>query len=160
MHRLTVFLFGLIAFSSPATAQFEAGGGTTSKATLVSEEKTIAPGKSFSVALQLVHPEEWHSYYQNSGGVEMPPAIQWKLPEGFTAGPIQWPVPLVKDGYFGKSFAYLGSPVFIVDLTAPASLKTGETVTLTADATWQICNESCINRKAHALPHARSHRRR
>jgi len=147
MHRFTAFLFCLIAFSSRATAQFELGGGTSSAATLVSEEKSIAPGESFSVALKLVHPEEWHSYYQNSGGVELPPAIGWKLPDGFTAGPIQWPVPLVKDGYFGKSFAYLGSPVFIVDLKAPATLKAGETVTLTADATWQICKDSCINEK-------------
>ncbi len=147
MHRFTALLFCLIALSSPARAQFELGGGTSSTATLVSEEKTIAPGKSFSVALQLVHPEKWHSYYQNSGGVELPPAIEWKLPEGFTAGPIQWPVPEVKDGYFGKSFAYLGSPAFIVDLMAPATLKADEIVTLTANATWQICKESCINEK-------------
>ncbi len=147
MHRLIVFLFCLIAVPFPAQAQFELGGGTSSTATLVSEVKSIAPGQTFSVALQLVHPPEWHSYYQNSGGVELPPAINWTLPDGFTAGPIQWPVPEVKEGYFGKSFAYLGSPVFIVDLTAPATLATGGTITLTADATWQICKESCINEK-------------
>ena len=28
----------------------------------------------------------WHSYYLNSGGVELPPSIDWKLPPGFTAG--------------------------------------------------------------------------
>jgi thiol:disulfide interchange protein DsbD len=147
MPRFTFLLFCLIALSHPASAQFELAGGTSSTATLVSEEKSIAPGSSFSVALQLVHPEEWHSYYQNSGGVELPPTVEWKMPEGFTAGPIQWPVPEVKDGYFGKSFVYLGSPIFIVDLTAPASLKVGETVTITADAKWQICKDSCINEK-------------
>lgn len=148
MPRLTIFLFSLIAFTSVAKGQFGYLTGTpSSTATLVSEKKTIAPGQTFSVALQLAHPAEWHSYYQNSGGVELAPAIEWKLPEGFAAGPIQWPVPVVKDGFFGKSFVYLGSPVFIVDLTAPASLKLGETVTLTADAQWQICKDSCINEK-------------
>lgn len=97
------------------------------------------------MALQLSHPENWHSYYFNSGGVELAPAIQWTLPEGFTAGPIQWPVPEVKDGYFGKSFIYSGSPVFLVELTPPATLTVGETVTLTAEATWQICEQSCID---------------
>ncbi|MEO7101528.1 MAG: thioredoxin family protein [Luteolibacter sp.] len=148
MHRIAVLLLSLIACLSTANAQFGGfGGGTSSGATLVSEEKTIAPGRSFTVALQLSHPEEWHSYYQNSGGVELPLSIEWKFPEGFSAGPIQWPVPEVKDGYFGKSFVYQGSPVFLVDLTAPASLKIGETVTLTADAKWQICKDSCINEK-------------
>ncbi len=117
----------------------------SSVATFHSEEKAIVPGKSFTVALQLAHPAEWHSYYQNSGGVELPPVIEWKLPAGITAGPIQWPVPEVKDGYFGKSFVYHGSPLFLVDLTAPASLEVGKSVTLTANATWQICKESCIS---------------
>ena len=148
MPRFTYFLLSLLACSPFAKAQFgDFAGGTTSSVTLVSEEKTIAPGKPFTVALQLDHPAEWHSYYQNSGGVELPPAIEWKLPDGFSAGPIQWPVPEVKDGYFGKSFVYLGSPVFLVDLTAPASLKLGETITITANATWQICKDSCINEK-------------
>ena len=93
---------------------------------MVSEAKTIAPGAKFSVALKLDHPEGWHSYYQNSGGIEQSPAIKWTLPEGFSAGPIQWPVPEVKDGYFGKSFVHSGSPVFLVDITAPATLGAGK----------------------------------
>ena len=57
-------------------------------------------------------------------------------------------MPPVKDGFFGKSFVYSGSPVFLIDITPPASLETGKTVTLTADAaTWQICEESCLNEK-------------
>ncbi len=148
MHRLLFFLLAFVACPSVSKAQFGSfAGGVTSNATLVAEDKTIAPGKSFTVALQLDHPEEWHSYYQNSGGVELPPSIEWKLPAGFSAGPIQWPVPQIKDGYSGKSFVYLGSPVFLVDLTAPASLKAGETITVTADAKWQICKQSCINEK-------------
>ncbi len=146
MYQFTIPFVSLLAFSTAALAQFEvAGGNSSSKASLVSENKSIAPGESFSVALVLAHPDEWHSYYLNSGGVELPPEIEWKLPGGFTAGPIQWPVPKAKDGYFGKSFIYEGSPVFLVDLTPPASLTAGETVTLTANAQWQICKESCIN---------------
>lgn len=147
MHRLFLFLALLAGGSPAARAQFDSpfGQASSSVANLVSENRSIAPGKSFSVALKLSHPEEWHSYYQNSGGVELPPSITWKLPTGFTAGPIQWPVPQVKDGFLGKSFVYSGEPVFVVDLTAPSSLKAGETVTLTADATWQICNTGCIS---------------
>lgn len=130
-------------------AQFGAfGGGPTgdsSVATLVPENRSIAPGKSFTVALKLDHPEEWHSYYKNSGGVEMPPSITWEMPSGFTASEIHFPIPEVKDGYFGKSFVHQGAPVFLVDIAAPANLKPGESVTLTAKADWQICKQACIN---------------
>jgi thiol:disulfide interchange protein DsbD len=64
------------------------------------------------------------------------------------AGPIQWPVPEVKDGYDGKSFIYPGSPVFLIEITPPASLSVGENFTLSANAKWQICKRSCINEEA------------
>ena len=142
MHRITHFLLILVFSVSAASGQTET---LSSAANLLSEEKAIAPGKPFTLALKLDHPQNWHSYYQNSGGIEQSPAIKWTLPPGFTAGPIQWPVPEVKDGYFGKSFVYPGSPVFLVEITAPATLETGKTITLTADASWQICEESCLN---------------
>ncbi len=148
MRPITLLFAALLSLNLPALAQSDASPGTpASTASLVSENKTIAPGETFSVALELAHPDEWHSYYKNSGGVEESPVIKWTLPAGFTAGPIQWPVPEVKDGYFGKSFVYQGKPVFLVDITAPASLAAGGTATLTADATWQICKDSCLNEK-------------
>ena len=142
MHRIAHFLATIFISTATLHAQL---GKTASDAQLLAGAISIAPGKSFSVALQLAHPEEWHSYYKNSGGVELPPTLGWKLPDGFTAGPLQWPVPEVKDGYFGKSFVYLGSPVFLIDITPPASLAVGGSVTLTASAKWQICKDSCIN---------------
>jgi DsbC/DsbD-like thiol-disulfide interchange protein/cytochrome c biogenesis protein CcdA len=147
MHRLILLLLTLLSVAPPVSAQFDnfLGGSSSSVATLVAENQSVAPGKTFSVALQLSHPDEWHSYYKNSGGVELPPTIDWKLPSGFSAGPIQWPVPEVKDGYFGKSFIYSGQPVFVVDISAPATLEAGTSVTFTANAKWQICKDSCIN---------------
>ena len=146
MFRITIPLLASLCLITPVRAQFGIpGDAPKSVAEMVPEVKSIASGSTFTIALKLDHPEEWHSYYQNSGGVELPPSIKWTLPEGFSAGPIQWPAPEVKDGYFGKSFIYAGSPVFLTDITAPASLGIGETVTLTAEAAWQICKESCIN---------------
>jgi thiol:disulfide interchange protein len=148
MSRLLAFTLSLVSAIPAAIGQFALPTGSpATKAELVSEVKTITAGSKFSLALKLEHPEGWHSYYQNSGGVEEAPAIQWNLPEGFSAGPIQWPTPSVKDGFFGKSFVYPGTPVFLVEITAPASLDPGKTVTFTADATWQICEDSCLNEK-------------
>ncbi|MEK7950181.1 protein-disulfide reductase DsbD family protein [Luteolibacter soli] len=104
--------------------------------------KSIAPGKPFTVALKLQHPSGgWHSYYKNSGGIEKSPEVKWTLPEGFTASELQWPVPHVTDGLFGKSFTYSGTPVFLTQITPPANLADGSKVTLKASAVWQICRE-------------------
>jgi thiol:disulfide interchange protein DsbD len=139
-------LVWLAALCLPALAQFEFAATTpATKTTLVSESKILEAGKPFSVALRLEHPQGWHSYYRNSGGIEEGPSIRWSLPDGFSAGPIQWPAPTVKDGLLGKSFIYEGSPVFLVEIQTPPKLEPGTTVTLQADAAWQICSKSCIN---------------
>lgn len=111
---------------------------------MLADFKSIAPSAKITVALKLEHPQNWHSYYQNSGGVELSPEIKWTLPPGFHAGPILWPAPQVKDGFTGKSFIYTGAPVFLTEITAPSDLKPGP-FTIKADATWQICDKSCIN---------------
>lgn len=148
MLRLLPALFLLFGFSFPALAQFSLpGGGSSTKAEMISETSSIAAGKTFTVAMKLNHPAEWHSYYKNSGGIEIPPAIKWTLPEGFTAGPIQWPVPEIKETELGRSQIYSGSPVFLIEITPPSSIAAGETVTLTADATWQICKTACKDEK-------------
>lgn len=149
MTRRTSFLLALVALASCARAQLVATFGATDEpattASLIAEASAIAPGKPFTLALQLKHPAGWHSYYLNSGGIESSPAIKWLLPAGFSAGPIQWPTPAIKDGYSGKSLVYTDSPVLLVDITAPATLQAGTSVTLIANATWQICENSCLN---------------
>ncbi|MEI8038756.1 MAG: protein-disulfide reductase DsbD domain-containing protein [Verrucomicrobiota bacterium] len=146
MHRLSVSCLALATLLQSAGARIEpAGVAPATRAEWVAEVLAVAPGATFTVALQLALPAGWHGYYQNSGGVEQAPALTWQLPAGFSAGPIQWPVPEVIDGFFGKSFVYTGSPVFLIDLTAPATLATGTTLTLSAEATWQICENRCLN---------------
>ena len=114
-------------------------------AELVAAQDAIAPGIKFLVALKLSHDAHWHSYWINPG-TGYPTSLAWKLPPGFTAGPIVWPTPhVVKDrrgaitgnGYEGEVFLF-------VELTAPATLKPGETVTLHAKADWLMCEDVCM----------------
>ena len=145
-QKKTAALLASCALLTGALAQLESP--TTQPATTarwVAEARTISPGTTFSIAIQLDHPTGWHSYYRNSGGIEQPLALKWTLPAGFSAGPIQWPVPEVKDGFFGKSFVYAGSPVFLIDITPPATLPTGKNITLSTTASWQICADQCLN---------------
>lgn len=143
--RSFLFAVAVTVVHAQLDSPFGVADSASSTASLTAETKTLTPGKPLTVALELKHPAGWHSYYLNSGGIENSPAIEWKLPPGFTAGPLQWPTPEVKDGYSGKSFVYPGSPVFLVEIAVPASAKIGETVSLTAKASWQICAEGCMN---------------
>lgn len=143
----------------PVSAQFGdfgiAGEGGAeadpAKAKLVSEVSSIAPGKPFTVALQLDHTEGWHSYYLNPATVGLAPSIQWKLPDGFTAGPIQWPVPEKVQSFGNTVYAYEGKTAFLVTITPPANLTAGATVELNANAAWQVCDESSCKDGREAL---------
>jgi thiol:disulfide interchange protein DsbD len=137
VRRLFLPLFLLVIAASPALAQV--------KASLVATETSVAPGRAFTVALRLDHEHEWHTYWINPG-TGYPTSLTWELPEGWTAGEIQWPTPhVVKDrkgnitgnGY--ENVTYLP-----VTLTPPADARPGEIVTLRAFAEWLMCADVCI----------------
>ncbi len=154
------FLLLLLPFFAHAQFDNLIGGekqAEASQSALISEVKTVAPGKTFAVALALTHLEGWHSYYRNPGGIEDSPAITWKLPKGFTAGEMQWPAPQITEpasqmdeAHPEKAYTYSKDEgFFITEITAPAdSSLIGTTITITANAHWQICKDSCKDEKA------------
>ena len=114
-------------------------------AELVAAQPSIQPGRSFRVALKLTHDEHWHSYWINAG-TGYPTSLQWKLPAGFTAGSILWPTPHVLKDKHGRvtGHGYEGEVFLFVEISAPASLKPGEDVTLRAKADWLMCDDVCM----------------
>jgi thiol:disulfide interchange protein len=161
---ITLFALSLLATAEENNLYGSIGGtggndkeNETSTSALLSEYKSIAPGQKFSVALALSHPAAWHSYYVNPGGIELHPEIKWTLPAGFVAGSIQWPVPHVSDPAFQfdeknpeKAYTYSNSDAFLItEITAPNDIKAGTTITIVANATWQICKDSCKDEKAN-----------
>ena len=151
MKRLILLLAFLPLIAAPAADDpFSSPFGDSSdaeewtQASLVSELGVIEAGRPFDVALVLKHPDGWHSYYKNSGGLEQSPGIDWDLPEGFTAGPIRWPVPeVIENSLGGKSIAYSGEVTLLVEITPPAELESGSSHVLTAKPHWQICKMTC-----------------
>src|SRR5262245_30545395 len=63
------------------------------EAELVAERTAIETGKPMRVGLRLKMDPEWHTYWRNPGDTGLPTTIEWKLPEGFKAGDIEWPAP-------------------------------------------------------------------
>jgi thiol:disulfide interchange protein DsbD len=143
-------LLALLWLIVPAAAQFGALGGAPVrvKTTLVAEHGVIAPGQPFTVWLRMDHEPEWHTFYRNPGLVGNPLTIKWELPAGFTAGPVQWPVPKLASQVGEAIFAYEGVAYFPVVISPPADLRPGTSVSLVANAKWQVCQDLCLNEAA------------
>ncbi len=122
-----------------------ASGFAHVKASLVSPETSIQPGRPFKVALRLEHEPHWHTYWINAG-TGYATTIEWQLPEGWKAGPIEWPTPIVIRDRLGNvtGNGYEGEGFLPVTITPPANLKPGEKIQLRADAAWLMCAEVCI----------------
>ena len=73
-----------------------------------------------TVALRLKMKPGWHVYWQNPGDSGLPTTIDWKLPSGFAAGPIQWPAPHALPAGPLINYGYEGEVLHLVDLEGAA----------------------------------------
>ncbi len=126
----------------------QANSNAVTQAALMAEPSAIAPGQTFSVGIKLTHKPGWHSYYLNPGFVGKPLKLTWDLPEGFVAGPIQWPTPHVTPMSGTNLYGYEGTNYFLVEITASKNASPGTGVVLKVKADWQACKEICINETA------------
>lgn len=115
------------------------------EAELVAEQRSIAPGQPLSVALRLVMDPDWHTYWSNPGDSGLPTTIRWKLPDGFSAGPIEWPYPQQFDHPPYVSYGYEGEVLLLSEIRPPANLPVGSPVVLAARVDWTVCKaDLCV----------------
>ena len=111
---------------------------------LLSEPAAIKPGEPFTVGIKLSTKEHWHTYWRNPGNSGEPTSVTWKLPEGFSAGELEWPAPsLIRVGPVA-SFGYEGETMLLARITPPRDLAVGKSVTLDADVSFLVCEKICI----------------
>ncbi|MCF3651576.1 protein-disulfide reductase DsbD family protein [Synoicihabitans lomoniglobus] len=135
--RVLLAAFASLLFATASLAQVEAS--------LASADAAVRPGEPITVALRLDHEDHWHSYWVNAG-TGYPTSIEWDLPEGWTAGEIQWPTPvIIRDSHgtiTGNGYEHV--TYLPVTLTPPADLAPGTEVTLQGHADWLMCADVCI----------------
>ena len=78
---------------------------------------------------------------------------QWKLPKGFTAGPLRWPVPVafVQPGDIA-GYGYEHTVLLTARVTAPKDLPAGR-VKIAAEASWLLDAADASRQRGHS--HAR-----
>lgn len=141
--RLFPWFFALLALCLPLNGQ---GVFDTPhlKPSLVSSTTAVEVGKPFKVGVHLQLDAGWHTYWRFGGDSGMAPRVEWELPEGFTAGPIEWPLPKahLDDGDL-LTYIYEESVLLLVEITPPATLP-GTPVPLKAKLSWLACKETCV----------------
>jgi DsbC/DsbD-like thiol-disulfide interchange protein len=115
-----------------------------SEVQLVSEVGWIRAAEPFTVALRITLDPAWHTYWINAGDSGLPLHVQWQLPEGFDAGPLQWPVPERIPVPPLMSFGYENELIVLVEITPPAEIEGSETVRLRGTVDWLVCADVCI----------------
>ncbi|RFC43092.1 MAG: thiol:disulfide interchange protein DsbD [Verrucomicrobia bacterium] len=136
-------LLFLFAFLQSAPAQF-LSGPPKAVPTLIADTSAIAPGKSFTIGIRFVLADRWHLYWQAPGDSGAAPQVEWELPPGFAAGPIQWPLPhsLKSEGDIFTN-VYEGEVVLPVEIKAPEQLPNPPLV-FSAKLKWYVCSETCL----------------
>jgi DsbC/DsbD-like thiol-disulfide interchange protein len=147
----------MVAATLPALAApglTSSGQSKNAVVTLVPEHGALQPGQPLWLGLHFKLAPEWHTYWKNGGDAGLPARIRWRLPDGFTAGAIQWPLPERIPSEPLMSYGYGHEVLLLIELKLPASLGAGP-VTLGARVDWLECNDACLPGKAEleiALP--------
>lgn len=130
----------------------DGGPGPVKAPHLTVELTTLSPqvavGGQVQAGLVITIEEHWHVYWVNAGFAGEPPKINWTLPPGITAGPLQFPPPSQLPLGPYMDYGYEDQVAFPITVTAAPSLKPGK-VHLDAHVNWQVCSSQCLPGKAH-----------
>lgn len=113
------------------------------KIQLVSEQSAIVPGQPFTVGLWLDHDRGSHTYWRFPGIVGVPTQMKWNLPRGWKVGDLIYPEPERTLMFQIKAQGFDRDVMLRAEITPPANLKVGESVTLTGLASWMCCGNTC-----------------
>jgi thiol:disulfide interchange protein DsbD len=145
--RWIFVLFCLLGAGLPAYAASSSADVAHLHVQLVVPEAILMAGNPTEAGLYFKLEPGWHVYWKNAGDSGEPPHIKWTLPDGVTAGPLQFPAP--KRLALGPlmDFGYEDEVLFPFAFTTEKTAKSG-TVELIAKADWLVCREVCIPGKA------------
>jgi len=149
-HWLSVFasVLSLLLASSVARAATAAAPTLTAphlSVTLLVPPGQIYPGESFTAGLDFRMEPGWHVYWINAGDSGEPPTVQWHLPAGVTADPLEFPPPKRLPLGPLMDFGYENEVVFPVPMNVAAGFHpAAHEIPIAAHVSWLVCREVCI----------------
>ena len=119
------------------------------KATLLADVDAVKPGEPFTLGVLLKMKPHWHVYWKNPGDSGMATRVDWKLPDGFTAGPLQFPIPVRFDQPGDViGYGYTEEVLLTSTITPPNNLPAGRPLEFAANVAWLVCDDVCIPGRA------------
>ena len=126
-------VLGMVASASAAN--------TTAR--LFLSHETAKAGETIWAGVELRMAPKWHTYWQNAGESGDATKIEWKLPQGVSAGGILWPVPEKITSAGLITFVYHDRVVLLVPISISGNATPGE-IELKAHVAWLECEELCV----------------
>lgn len=138
---LVLIMVWALPFQAPAVqASSLSGGPSHVKIQLIQEEESVQPNRPFWIALHLDLEKDWHVYWKNPGDAGIPLKVEWKLPDGFEAGPLQWPFPEKFTMADMVGFGYSEKVILLSQITPPAHLDPQAKIDIQAQVKWLVCS--------------------
>jgi len=106
-------------------------------------EGPAPPGGEVELAIHMRTNRGWHGYWLNPGDAGLPMDVTWRLPKGFAAGPLRYPVPSRLDVAGLMNYVYERDYALLVRLKVPADAR--GTIPIRAQAHWLACTDKvCV----------------
>ncbi len=124
-----------------------AGPASTERITaeLVSMTGSATPGSTLVLAVRQDIEPGWHTYWRNPGDSGGATTLNWRLPEGWEAGDIVWPLPERQPLSGLMNYGYSDVVYLPVPITVPADAAPGQMLDLSVTALFLVCSaEMCV----------------
>lgn len=143
MNRVTRIAFLLLAMVATVSGALPGGPAPQTRMRLLLSHEVARPGETITAALEMVSAPGWHTYWRNPGDAGIATSIEWELPAGVNALPIQWPVPAKTTLLQLGSYAFEGTEYLLIPIKISPDAKNG-TVDLKGLVDWLECEKTCI----------------
>ncbi len=149
MRRLHLLWFTLLSLAVviPARAASDYAEAPHVQVRLMVLPQALSRGVTARAGLYFKLEPGWHVYWSNAGDAGEPPHLHWTLPEGVTAGAIEFPAPQRLPLGPLMDYGYENEVLFPFTLDVARTAKTGPAL-LHAKVDWLVCRATCIPGKA------------
>jgi thiol:disulfide interchange protein len=137
----------LLAAGLPARAGTNSADAPHVHVQLVVPDAGFNRGETANAGFYFKLEPGWHIYWKNAGDAGEPPHVKWTLPDGITAGPLQFPAPRRLPLGPLMDFGYEDEVLFPFTVNVTQGAKAGPAL-LDAKVDWLVCQASCIPGKA------------